>query len=109
MTAKKFFKKVGRGLQNAVAEGTKEFGKGVGKVLGPAAAAAIISAAPYVAEAAPALLAFRTGGRVPGKKGKSIKIIAHGGEFILPVNANPTKRQKSIVKKNKCKKCSSKK
>ena len=72
--------------------------------MGPAAAAAIIRADPFVAEAAPALLAFRTGGRIPGKKGKAIKIIAHSGEFILPVNAKPTKRQKSIVKKNKSKK-----
>ena len=46
MTVKSFFKKVGTGAQKAVAEGTREFGKGVGKVLGEAAGAAIISAAP---------------------------------------------------------------
>ena len=104
MTVKSFFKKVGRGAQKAVAEGTREFGKGVGKVLGGAAGAAIISAAPYVAEAAPALLAFRTGGRIPGKKGKAIKVIAHSGEYILPLNVKPTKAQKAVVRKNKSKK-----
>ena len=101
MTAKKFFKKVGRGLQTAVAEGTKEFGKGVGKVLGPAAAAAIISASPYIAEAAPALLAFKNGGLIKAPKNKPVKILAHGGEYVLPVNAKPTKAQKKIVANNK--------
>ena len=90
--------------QKAVAEGTREFGKGVGKVLGGAAGAAIISAAPYVADAAPALLAFRTGGRIPGKKGKAIKVIAHSGEYILPLNVKPTKAQKAGVRKYKSKK-----
>jgi hypothetical protein len=77
MTAKTFFKKVGRSLQNASGAATKAVGVGAGTVLGKAAAT-------YALEAAPALLAFKTGGRVPGKKGKSIKIVAHSGEYILP-------------------------
>jgi len=49
-------------------------------------------------------LAFKTGGRVPGKKGKAIKIVAHSGEYILPLNVKPTKAQKAVVRKNKLKK-----
>ena len=64
MTVKTFFKKIGRGIQSAVGETTKSFGAGIGSVLGPAAGNALI-------EAAPALLAFKTGGRIPGKKGKN--------------------------------------
>lgn len=46
-------------------------------------------------------LAFKTGGRVGGKKGKAVKILAHGGEYVLPANAKPTKAQRAIVAKNK--------
>ena len=91
MTAKTFFKKIGRGLQRGVGDATKAFGAGVGSVLGP-------KAATYAIEAAPALLAFKTGGIVPGKKGKPVTILAHGGEYILPINTKPTKTQKSIFR-----------
>ena len=94
MTAKTFFKKVGRSLQNASGATTKAVGVGAGTVLGKAAAT-------YALEAAPALLAFRTGGRVQGKKGKSIKIVAHSGEYILPLNVKPTKAQKAVVRRKK--------
>ncbi len=94
MTVKTFFKKIGRGIQSAVGETTKSFGAGIGSVLGPAAGNALI-------EAAPALLAFKTGGRIPGKKGKKILILAHSGEYILPCNSSPTKKQQLVVKKNK--------
>lgn len=47
------------------------------------------------------LLPFKTGGRVGGKKGKAVKILAHGGEYVLPSNAKPTKAQRAIVAKNK--------
>jgi hypothetical protein len=97
MTAKSFFKKVGRGLQSGAGNLTNAAGKAAGGILGKAAAT-------YALEAAPALLAFRTGGKVPGKKGKAIKIIAHSGEYILPLNAKPSKAQKEIVRKNKSKK-----
>ena len=102
MTVKSFFKKVGRGVQSGIGNMTKAAGGAAGAVLGKAAGTALL-------EAAPALLAFKTGGRVGGKKGKAIKIIAHGGEYVLPVNVKPTKHQKAVVRKNKCKKCSSKK
>ena len=97
MTAKSFFKKVGRGLQSGAGNLTNAAGKAAGSVLGKAAAT-------YAMEAAPALLAFRTGGRVPEKKGKAIKVIAHSGEYILPLNVKPTKAQKAVVRKNKSKK-----
>ena len=97
MTAKSFFKKVGRGLQSGAGNLTNAAGKAAGSVLGKAAAT-------YAMEAAPALLAFKTGGRVPGKKGKAIKIVAHSGEYILPLNVKPTKAQKAVVRKNKSKK-----
>ena len=47
------------------------------------------------------LMPFKNGGKVPGKKGKPKLILAHGGEFVLPSNAKPTKAQKAIVAKNK--------
>lgn len=97
MTAKSFFKKVGRGLQSGAGKLTNAAGTAAGSVLGKAAAT-------YAMEAAPALLAFRTGGRVPGKRGKAIKVIAHSGEYILPLNVKPTKAQKAVVRKNKSKK-----
>lgn len=97
MTVKSFFKKVGRGVQSGIGNMTKAAGGAAGAVLGKAAAT-------YALEAAPALLAFRTGGRIPGKKGKAIKVIAHSGEYILPLNVKPTKAQKAVVRKNKSKK-----
>lgn len=47
------------------------------------------------------LAPFKTGGKVGGKKGKPVRILAHGGEYVLPANAKPTKAQKAIVAKNK--------
>jgi hypothetical protein len=47
------------------------------------------------------MLPFKTGGKVQGKKGKPVKAILHGGEYVLPANAKPTKAQKAIVAKNK--------
>jgi len=97
MTAKSFFKKIGRNIQSGAGMMTKAAGGAMGAVLGKAAGTALL-------EAAPALLAFKTGGRVPGKKGKSLKILAHGGEYVLPMGVKPTKYQKAAVKKNKSKK-----
>lgn len=54
----------------------------------------------YAAEAAP-LLFFETGGVVPGARGKPIKVIAHGGEVVLPLNAKPTAKQLKIIASNK--------
>jgi hypothetical protein len=47
------------------------------------------------------LLPFKTGGAVGGKKGKPRAILAHGGEYVLPANAKPTKAQRAIVARNK--------
>ena len=101
MTAKKFFKKVGRGIQSGVGEGFRSFSKGIGSVLGPAAGAALLSATPYIVDAAPAVLALQTGGRIPGSRTKPVHFIGHGSEYILPANASPTKKQKAIVASNK--------
>jgi hypothetical protein len=64
ISAKKFFNKVGSGIDKGVGEFAKGVGKAAGSVLGSAAGK-------YVAEAAPlALMAFKTGGKVKGKKNK---------------------------------------
>jgi len=49
------------------------------------------------------LIPFRTGGRVPGRRGAPKKILAHGQEYILPVGVSPTKSQVRAVKKRKAK------
>ena len=46
---------------------------------------------------------FKHGGKVKGKRGAPRKIIAHGGEYILPANAKPTAAQKKIVANNRAK------
>jgi hypothetical protein len=51
-----------------------------------------------------AWLGFKTGGRVPGKKGAPRKAIVHAGEYVLPVGVKPTKAQVEAVKKRKDKK-----
>lgn len=45
------------------------------------------------------LLPFEKGGRVPGAKGKPKVILAHAGEYVLPVGVKPTKAQKAAVAK----------
>jgi hypothetical protein len=47
---------------------------------------------------------FETGGLVKGKKGKPVKALVHGGEYVLPVGVKPTKAQKKAVAKRKAKK-----
>ena len=47
------------------------------------------------------LLPFKTGGAVKGRKGSKQVILAHGGEYVLPANAKPTKAQRTIVARNK--------
>ena len=62
-------------------------GEHIGKVIGAAAGG---------------LLPYKNGGVVKGpKKGKAVKIIAHTGEYILPVGVKPTKKQKAQVAKRK--------
>ena len=49
-----------------------------------------------------ALLPFKTGGRVPGKRiGAPKKILAHTGEYVLPVGVRPTQAQRKAVAKRK--------
>jgi len=45
--------------------------------------------------------AFKNGGKIPGVRGKPKIILAHSGEFILPLGINPTKTQKSKIEKQK--------
>jgi hypothetical protein len=47
------------------------------------------------------LLPFKTGGKVPGRKGKARVILAHSGEYVLPCGVNPTAFQKKEVAKRK--------
>ena len=44
---------------------------------------------------------YKNGGRVKGKRGQPVPIMAHGSEFILPVGVKPTKSQKAEVAKRK--------
>ena len=48
-----------------------------------------------------ALLPFSHGGKVMATKGKQVPALIHGGEYVLPVSAKPTKAQMAIVAKNK--------
>jgi hypothetical protein len=48
-----------------------------------------------------ALLPFKNGGKIPGKKGKPIIILAHGQEWVLPNGVSPTKEQISSIEKRK--------
>ncbi len=47
------------------------------------------------------MVAFKTGGRVKGKRGKAKMAIVHNGEYILPVGVAPTLAQKKAVAKRK--------
>jgi len=104
MAVKKFFKKVGRNLQRTGGEITRSTGKGVGGVLGAAVGSRILAglttAAPVAEEAAPLLL-LKTGGYIRAPRNKKVPAILHGSEYVLPANARPTKKQKSIVAKNR--------
>jgi len=91
--ARKFFDEVGKGVVTA----GKDIGKSAVKTFSSKAGQMVGQAA---LDALP-LLAFKSGGKIPGPRGKARKIIAHSGETILPLNAPPTKRQLAIIKKNK--------
>ena len=65
-------------------KGGKKIGEAIGKVGG-----AFLS--PY-----------KNGGMVTGKKkNKPVQILAHVGEYVLPVGVKPTKAQKAQVAKRK--------
>lgn len=93
--ASKFFNGVGRSIGRGASSLVNEAGKATGKVLGGAIGAGIVDIAPL------ALTAFKTGGLIKAPKGKPVKILAHGGEYVLPMNAKPTVAQKKIVANNK--------
>lgn len=50
-----------------------------------------------------ALEPFKKGGYVGKglKKGTPVPILAHAGEFVVPLNSKPTKKQVAVAKKNK--------
>jgi hypothetical protein len=48
-----------------------------------------------------ALLPFKNGGKIKGKKGKPTIILAHAGEWVLPVDVPPTKEQRSLIEKKR--------
>lgn len=47
------------------------------------------------------IASFKTGGVVPGPRGKPRLIMAHGGEGIVPLNSKLTAGQKKIIANNK--------
>ena len=74
-------------------------GGAVGKHFGGHHGHAIGSA---VGGAGGSLLPFRRGGRIRAPRGKPVPILAHGGEYILPVGVAPTMKQKrEVAKKHK--------
>jgi hypothetical protein len=100
MTIKGIFKKVGRSIQGGFGQATRAFGGAAGQVLGKAAGQKLLSSLSTQAEEAPMLM-LSTGGFVKGPRKKAIPAILHGQEYVLPANAKPTKKQKSIVASNK--------
>ena len=46
---------------------------------------------------------FKTGGKISGKRGRPKEIIAHSGEYVLPLGVKPTVAQKKEVAKRKAK------
>ena len=92
------FKPVG----NALVSGLKTVGNTVKD-------AVINHGAQVAGDIATGALLFKKGGKVPGKKGKPVKAILHGGEFVLPVSVKPSKKQVEQVKKLKIKSSKKKK
>ena len=73
----------------------------VGKRLGDDYKGSAASIGSAVGGFAGGLLPFKNGGKVPGPKGKPKVILAHSGEWVLPVSVPPTKEQKSKIEKQK--------
>ena len=104
MAVKKLFKKLGKNIQAGGGQLVRGAGRAAGSVLGAAAGKAALNAlATYGPEAAEgaAIVALKTGGKIPGGRNKPVHFIGHGSEYILPSNAKPTKAQKAIVAKNR--------
>jgi hypothetical protein len=96
-----FFKKIGRGLQKGVGNFVSSAGSELGKVTGGALGALGASKFLPIAEEVAPLAMFKTGGRIKGERGQPIKIIAHAGETVLPLNVKPTLSQKRVIASNK--------
>jgi hypothetical protein len=73
----------------------------IGKKLGDDYKGSAASIGSAVGGFAGNLLPFKNGGKIPGVKGKPKIILAHSGEFILPVGVPPTKQQQSAIEKRK--------
>jgi hypothetical protein len=105
MSPKGFFRRVGHSFEKAGSSLLNAGAKATGGILGASAGKAILSGiasyGPEVAEGA--VMALKTGGRVPGGRNKPVHFIGHGSEYILPANAKPTKAQKKVVAKNRAK------
>ena len=100
MTAKGFFRKVGRGLQSGAGQFTKAVGGAAGQVLGKAAAQKLLSSLATTAEEG-AVMALKTGGYIRAPRNKPVLTILHGGESVIPANSKVTKKQKAVISKNK--------
>ena len=73
----------------------------IGKKLGDDYKGSAASIGSAVGGFAGNLLPFKNGGKIPGVKGKPKIILAHSGEFILPVGVPPTKQQQYAIEKRK--------
>ena len=62
--------------------GNEDLGRNIGEMAGGAGGA---------------MLPFKKGGRVKGKRGKPVAIMAHAGEYVLPTSVKPTKAQMKAV------------
>lgn len=100
MTAKGFFRKIGRGLQSGAGKFTNAVGGAAGSVLGKAAGQKLLSSLATQAEEG-AVMALRTGGYIRAPRNKPVLTILHGGESVIPVNAKVTKSQKKVIASNK--------
>lgn len=95
-----------KGIENVGKSIGQEVGGGLGRALGgkrgESAGRNIGGSLGAVgAPLAAATLAFKHGGTVPGKRGRPVKAVVHGGEYVLPVGVKPTAAQKKAVSKMK--------
>ena len=73
----------------------------IGKRLGDDYKGSAASIGSAVGGFAGGLLPFKNGGKVPGPRGKPKVILAHSGEWVLPIGVKPTNRQQSAIEKKK--------
>lgn len=88
--------KVGRALGEALGKGIGNFaGQKLGKYTGMGAKEGARRGESIGGELLGALIPFKKGGRIP----RTMPILAHKGEFILPRGIKPTAKQKKMVAK----------